>query len=279
MFAFFGKLWDFIVDKNNQRFVLFAIALVFLFLWIQSCRRTDELKDTIRKNESLNQQNISALTDQIRTERNKADQAVSVSTSYVMTIEQLKKAKASLAKELEKANGEIKALGEAVTSGNNASKDKPIEIFTNKLVKYGNGIYGIQWWDKIDTLNYFRYLEAESLINVTKNDSTKEITINPYKTKLYADSSKMVIYVSVRYNLENSKLEWTSRTDYPKLYTSVIGNVDKDLYEKIISKPIKQSDWGLGIFGGIGGATTFNLSNGNGGFVVGLGIYYSLWAW
>lgn len=154
------KIWDFIKDSKNQKYVLLGALVLIIVLYLFQMDKINRL-DT--KNIIL-RQNQEYYKDSINIERNKVGELQFERAVLVTTRRILKKDSSMLADELKKQNGKVIFLSNTIAK----IKNKPTDTITTIVIKYPDNLFGLKWEfdDNLDSLNY-RLLAGETKFILT----------------------------------------------------------------------------------------------------------------
>lgn len=253
--SIFKSITKFLLDKDNQRFillVLFALAVV------AAVQYRDSYKDQIQETErQVN--NIEALQDSVREYRTENGKIGSERRAFQTTAEQLKQLSDSLSQALEEERGNVKVITqtEFVTVRDTVYLESTVSMLdpsTYKLSFNLNESYGG---------SNFRDLEGYTSF---KWDTT---STQPYdgETVITKDQIGMDLITGVREEEGNYSI--FIRTNYPNVQ---FGNIEGALIDLEQYTESDKSRWGVGISSGYG----YSLGNSTFSPYIGIGVNYNL---
>jgi len=252
--------------KSDSRFfywMVIIVLLIILFLTSKSCQSA-KLDAEISKN------NIEAIQDKLRTEKNKSGEIEFLKRSLVADLETLKGLNSSLYEEVEKMNGKVLAMsknmidikGTLVGIEINTRSSKPISLKNDTLVVPYTFI------DGNDKKTWSREITGKSVLlmkNVT--DSTYAL---PIYNVLTTDKMSLQIFSSIRKRESDDKFEFVLRTDYPNITLNPEGFIDPSVFAAN-NTTLTQDKWIIGPYMGVGINNSFGIMP-----QIGIGITYRI---
>jgi len=157
MIKFLKILWNFL---NSKVFLYIIVALIAIWL-INTCSNNKDLK----RDKIINEQNIAALNDSIKMEKKKNGEIKASITSYVSSLDELKKLNRDLYNDVKQQKNDIISLNKTLIRLEQDTKSLSEHVTKiNKIPnKVDDSTYTIDWelrynWDKsgnvdIDTIN------------------------------------------------------------------------------------------------------------------------------
>lgn len=231
-------IWEWI--KKNNKFVLIGLILILFALFLDQCRRKNNIK-----NES--EQNLYAATDTIRQERTKNGKLEYQIGQYATTEKDLKKINKELYDELQVEKGKVKEII--------IYKIKLIHdtlYLHDTIYKEPDGNFILKWdyFKKYDAYNYDS-IQGQTKLHI--DTTCHPIYIQSMGSVITKNNTGMKIVTGV--SKIKGKLNIFVRSDYPGFtVTSMEG---ADLSKSIELKKYKR--WSLGPAIGIGIGTKLNF--------------------
>ncbi len=252
---------------NKQRNICIVIIIILLLMVFGSLNVIRGLKSDL----SESQQNISALTDTIRTSKNKAGEAsFSKDVFIVDNPKDLSKLNQDLAEELKKTKGKVFELNRIVVSLKNNPHDT-IKL-TNTLIKYSKYTFGLSWkYDTIFNPDNSRRFAGISMFNLDSNEN-----IIPMQTNITKDEVNFKLKVGLRESAtDNKKLEIFAESAYPRFNVIKMDGAEiNPLENPALKKLFKPKKYNIGPT--IGYGVQFNNGTVTYGPQIGVSFMYSL---
>lgn len=252
--------------KSDSRFfywIVIIVLLIILFFTSKSCQNA-KLDALISKN------NVEAIQDKLRTEKNKAGEVEYLRRSLVADMESLKDLNSSLYDEVKKMKGEVLVMsknmidieGTLVGIEINTRGQKPIKLKNDTLV------VPYTFTDGNEKKTWSREVIGESVVlmkNIT--DSTYAL---PLYNKLKSDKMSLQIFSSLRKREDDGKFEFVLRTDYPNVTLNPEGFIDPSVFATN-NTSLTQDKWIIGPYIGVGVNNTFGITP-----QIGIGLTYRI---
>ena len=271
-------VWTFL---NSRLFVIGLIVLLFMFLAGQ-CKRIMEKNQEVDQH----QQNISALIDTLRYERQKNGDLVISIDGYIATEKDLRNINKNLAREVSEQKGKVISLNTVVLRPRQDSimlaraLDKANRII-GEFKKIGDNTYEATWvlpyrYDKNpkDSLNYDIF---KGRTIVTLSTDNPPIQIHHKDTYIYDRNSS--IYLAWGQKMEKGKLRVFVESPYPGL--------SADNMQGVLIDPNKWPDWikpdkkhwftGFGVGPNI--SAGWNVMEAKPAVIIGVGLQYNIYEW
>lgn len=261
---FAGSIMGFLKNPNNRSFLIGAALVIFIMLYFRSCQNNRALRAEMDRQEKIHDQNVRALNDTIRIVTNRAGELEATKSSFIATVEELKKLNADLYAEVQKEIGDVKSLIKA-----GVTVDNPITV-SNELADYGNGSYGLKFEKLVDTDTMFSHIKGVSRFSINNN------VIMPGTTEITTNKTKFNIVLGFKEVDEN--YEVFARSNNPNVEVfSLDGSLILPKNKKsddVLTPPTKTKRFGLGPTIGMG----FGTVGGRWGATpyVGFGLHYSI---
>jgi hypothetical protein len=270
-----GAIWTFL---NSRLFVIGLIVLLILFAAGQ-CKRILDDKRKI----DIHQQNISALTDSLKYERNRNGDLVISIDGFISTVKDLKELSKNLAKELSEEKGKVISIDAVVIRLRQdslqlaKSLDKANKII-GKFKQIDKDTYEADWvipyrYDKNpkDSLN-FDVFKGKTLVSVISKDPLEIRHKDTYLVNRYSS-----IYLVWGQKFEGNKLRVFVESPYPGLSIANMQGVliDPSTWPNVL--PTKKRHWFTGF--GIGPSinTGWNILEAKPAINLGISIHYNIY--
>lgn len=265
-----------ILSFLNSKIFIYIIIGLGVLIYLRTCSVNSSLKD---QNE-LNIQNITAVNDTIKTEREKNGNYKTSITGYKADSKELSKYNKELAQKVKEEEGKVITLNNTVLeiTMDNKELKNTIDSFSAKYdsKRRNDSVWDLAWeipymYDSIpaDSLNYDVFNGNTSVTirgNFSKED-LQSLTIHHDKTFLTNRYSKMTASFGQKYD-KDGKIIVFINTKHPYITPALLEGVYVDYPKK--------KHW----FQGIGVGPTVNVgitAAGKPGIFVGIGIHYNVW--
>lgn len=261
---------DFLKSPKSQRNILIFLIILILLLFYRNYNKN-------KTTEYINNQNIAAYTDSIRSYSTKNNKLIFETSAFITENNSLKKLNYDLYNELKEI------------------KDNPIVIIKPEIIiteiPFEVPILPINNWNwNSDSSLYIRNFKWESNVIYPKGNFRNlagnfDILID---TLFSVNTSKMRITTNeigitlVTGLTENKKglLEIFVKSDYPNFnITNLSGALIDPANSKVLKKIYRPKRWGFGIYGGYGIDYNITDRNINHGIQIGIGINYNIIQW
>lgn len=260
------KIWEFI----NNKFFGYIIAMIFMAFVLGLCNNNSNLRDEIERYNN----NISALTDTIKTEKLKNGDLESSINGYIGDVKDLKKFNKRLADQLKNAKGEVVTLNNIIFTlkQDSAELQKALDELKakyNKPTKVNDSTWNVDWTLPFvyDSTNYDIFTGRTQIGLEGNSEFLKTIDLIHNKTWLLERDSQIGLTWGQRY--EEDKLKIYAKTAHPAFKAKLLEGTYVDLPE--------ERHW----FNGFGIGPTFNIGydflHNQPVIVVGMGIHYNVY--
>lgn len=246
--------------KTSPRELIFLITVVVLsFFLFQTCESNKSLKQNAKRNQLIAEQNKRALTDSLRTERNKVGELESVKSSFLASVNDLKTLNADLYQELKREIGNVKSLIKTQV----LIEREPVTI-SNELVTYPDKSFGLKFHDKYSDDALTWTISGQSKFKLESG------VVYPGSTTINQNSIKVKLVMGFKENKDNFEV-W-ARSGSPMVKFGELDGVLLIPKKADITCPtVRKKRFGLGPFAGVGVGIDFKPR-----FVIGAGITYDL---
>lgn len=253
------KLWE-------RKDVALLILVAFLFsLLFRQCNSSINLKNQL----DIQSQNIDALNDSVRVQKNKAGEEMFVKKTLLADKKNLEKLNEDLAIELKKVKGQVIALQKV-----GGKVDPEIRYVPTYVTQYPDGNYSLDW--KFDTTyseGNYRKFSGNSFFKI----DTITNKVIPGKTKIGEDVLAFSFVTGLRE--KDDALEIFVTPKYPDMeITDIEGAIIDPHKSDVLKKMFPNKKWSIGPYAGIGvGAGTSFTGAPIAGpmFSVGISLQYS----
>lgn len=223
-------------------------------------------------------QNIEALKDSVRMQKNKAGELEFARLLIVAEKDELKKYNNELYTEMEKMRGKVISLTKLTMDIKGILENIKAEPPSKNPIALVNDTLTTPF--KFDTSGkgWSRNIEGKTIVFM-KNVTDSAIAIPLYNI-LEKDRMMMTIYPGIRKRDSDGMLEYTVRTDYPNVSFDIQGYADPT--ELTSFTKIKDDKWIIGPYLGLGAGITSVTNMGNSQLLfgpnvsIGIGVMYKL---
>lgn len=255
------KILEYLSNPRNIIILLSIIIIVLLFSYIKSCENN-------LLNKQLYKQNFNALNDTLRIEKNKNNELVTVSTAYILELDELKKYNEDLYKEYLKEKNNIKVL----TKTEIQIQEVPV-LINNEIELKEDGLTYIKWNYLKDTIGFSQKLTGVSTIQIDTTYNT--LSIKDLGTKINENLISISLINTIRFNKSNNLYESVVYSPYQNVKFNVETNIDPSMTglkkeNNFIIGPT------LGIIGFSGNWSTQQPINNGLSWYIGFGVTYKL---
>lgn len=232
-------------------FLLLAGGCYFMYTKWQNEKAKAEIGNTLIQNQK-------ALNDSLRVIKDKFDELASVTTAYMLSIEDLKISNKVL-------SNQIKALGPNVISAitNNLSFEKDSIKVDNKIEKYSDTEFGLAFSYEYSDPGMKQCLSGVSKFGLESN------VIFPRETEFFDNQLELNILYGFREI--DGKYEVFAKSLSPNIkFNELEGVLVLDKYNKVITQ--KTTRFAFGPIGGVG----YSIINNKVDLIIGFGVIYKL---
>jgi len=246
-----------IKDPKTQRNLLILVLLIMLF--IGGCGYT--LYKSSQNELSISNQNIVALSDELRISKNKNNDLEYSKGVLIAEKNDLKNLNKKLDADLKNEKGKVHEINRIIAT---ITQKDTVKV-KNEVKVYPNGVYGLKWKyaKQFDSINS-RTIAGESKFKFN-NDS-----INDLGTEITEDQIKFKMVTGLRE--KDGKVEIFATSNYPGLeVVELDGAIIDPKNHPVLKKFTKKTRWGFGPYIGVGFS---NLSIPS--VQIGVGVQFSL---
>ena len=192
--------------SKSQRLMMLIIIILLLFMGGCGSYFYNKMRN-MEVDAKIASQNEYALTDSLRKSKNKANEIEYSKGILIADKKNLSKLNEDLANQLKKESGKVHELNKYVIV---LKGIKDTTIINNTLIKYGNGIYGLEW--KYDTT--FNSKNSRTLAGISEFKLDSNYRIYPLTTKITKDITQIKLYTGLREN-KDKQIEIFATSEYP----------------------------------------------------------------
>lgn len=259
----FKNIYDYLKTPKGQRNVL-LVFIVFLIIFFRSCNNS-------KINNFKYEQNISALTDSIRSYKSKNGVLIYEKKSLISD-------KKELGKKLKYLKDNPIVVVQYETIIEHDTTEIPVYVDNGGIVWGEDSIYKkipANWSkDTIYNQNNYRKLAGDFIISI---DTSSNVKIENFLVT--KDVMAMSFKTGITEN-KNNELEIFIQSDYPGFKPTMIeGSIIDPTQSKVIKKFFPPKRLGIGVYGGYGMYIDPNKFSFGSGLTFGLGISYNLFQW
>jgi hypothetical protein len=245
------------LKKLDLKFILLLAIAALVLLNLKQCND----KSNLNSERQIYLNNLEALKDTVRAEKNKEGQLEFTKAALVAQNGELQHLNKDLQKEVEKEKGQILYLSKS------AGGIKTLEprIINSTVIVHDGGKYTIDaGYDTTYSLDNYRRVKFTSDFSV---DSTG---LNGLRTTLVKDELGFNIITGLKE--EDGKLRIFIRSDYPNMtFTKIDGSLIDPKKSEVLKSIFKPKKFGVGPFIGIGvGSASLKPA-----LLIGVGLQYN----
>ena len=257
-----SNIWNFIKNDSRSFYWLAIIVLIIILIFTSKSCNNAKLEAEISK------QNISAILDTLRIEKNKSGDTQYLKLSLLSDIDNLKNLNKALYEEVLKMDGKVLAMSKTVISIKGTLENIPQDRTTDKPIALKNDTLTTNF-SFLDTgKTWSRKVSGKSVLLM------KNITDSTYAKPLYdvltEDKMNLTVFASIRKRDSDDMYEYVLRTDYPNTKLDVDGFIDPKMFNNNLSKNTEDK-WIIGPYIGAGVTNTFSVTP-----QIGIGLMYRI---
>lgn len=257
-----NNLWNYIKSDSRAFYWITIIILIIVLIFTSKSCNNAKLESEMAK------QNIAALQDNLRVEKNKSGETQYLKLSLLSSIDNLKSLNKDLYEEVKKMDGKVLAMSKTVISmkgtlegiPQDRSSDKPIALKNDTLTTNFSFVDSGKTWS--------RKISGKSVVLM------KNITDSTYARPLYdiidEDKMNLTVFASIRKRESDDMYEYVLRTDYPNTKLDVDGFIDPKMFNNSLSNNTEDK-WIIGPYVGVGVINNLSITPN-----FGIGITYKL---
>jgi len=256
------NLWNYIKSDSRTFYWIVIIILIIILIFTSKSCENAKLESEIAK------QNIVAIQDKLRIEKNKNGENQYLKLSLLTDIDNLKNLNASLFEEVKKMDGKVLAMSKTMISIKGTLENLPQDRSGDNPIALKN-----------DTLTSdFKFLEKgkswERKITGKSVLLMKNVTDSTYAQPLYdiltEDRMNLTVFASIRKRESDDMYEYVLRTDYPNAKLDVEGFIDPKMFNNNFNN-LSEDKWIIGPYVGVGVINNLSITPN-----FGIGITYKL---
>lgn len=257
-------LLDWIKNPNKRQFILLTGLVLVIMFYFRSCQKQDMLREEMKRQQLINEQNNRALTDSVHYLKNREGDIEAIKSSFVSKLEDLEKLNADLYKEVKSEFGKVNSLIKGIVT-----IDPGTVSMSNDLINYPDGItHGLKFEHMRIDSGLTWSIKGESQFKFQNN------TIFPGITTISENQMKLNLVMGFK-TMDNGDYQVFARSGSPFV---TFGELDGVLIipkhnDELLCPPLKNKKFGLGfqIGYGIGFNDKILLSP-----YIGVGLSYNL---
>jgi hypothetical protein len=241
--SIFKGLWNYI--KSDSRVVYWIIILILIIVLIftsKSCQNA-KFESEIAK------QNIVALQDTLRVEKNKNGENQYLKLSLLSNIDDLKNLNKSLYEEVQKIDGKVLAMSKTIVTIKGTLENVPQDRTSDSPITLKNDTLTANYKYQDSGKTWNRSIVGKSVLLM------KNVTDSTYAQPLYdvlsEDRMNLTVFASIRKRESDDMYEYVLRTDYPNAKLDVEGFIDPKMFNNDLSSKTEDK-WIIGPYVGVG---------------------------
>jgi hypothetical protein len=265
MLNFFSNLLESMIQKikSDSRYfywLLIIVLIIALIFTSRSCKSA-QLEVEYSKN------NIMAIKDELRTEKNKNGELQYLKLSFVSDVDKLKTLNKELYDEVQKMNGRIVSMSKTIVSIEGTLVDMEQDRRNTPPIFLKNDTLEANFSFSDSGKTWNRSIKGKSVLFI--KNATDSTFAQPLYDKLTEDKMNLTIFASLRKRDSDDMYEYVLRTDYPNAILNVEGFVNPIELNK--NPLINEDKWIIGPFIGAGFGTNFTIMP-----QIGIGLTYKI---
>ena len=253
--------------RNNKRKDLFylSVIVITILLLLKQCNGNRDLQAKI----DYQNQNLAALQDTVRVQKNKAGEDMYVKKTLLATKNNLEELNKKLYDELKKVEGDVITIHDVETV-----VKVDTQYVDNTVTVYADGNYSLDF--KLDTVfseGNYRKLSGNSFFAI---DSTSHNVI-PGQTRINEDEMGFSFVTGLRE--KDGSLEIFVTPKYPDMkITNIEGAIVDPHKSEVLKNMFPEKKWSVGPYLGVGlGAKVLGEPAFGPVINIGIGVQYSWW--
>jgi len=269
-----------VVKSNWKLYSRLGIAAVIILLIVFNAFQYRKIQN-YKVNEKMSNQNLAAMSDSLKTERQKNGAMQTSIAGYVASEKDLKNLNKDLYDEVKAQQGKVVSLNKAViqlkqdTAMLRAHIDYLNSVY-GKPVPIDSNTFSVPWTlaYKYDTLNWDRF-QGQTTVRVVKK---KPLELTHVKTEMLNRTSQISLVWGQK--IEDKSLRVFVQSPYPGFTVEQLSGVLIDPNTNpYIKKLMKKKHWFTGLGLGVGATGGFNVGTGGYGLVIGPTLTYNIYQW
>lgn len=282
------KVWEFL---NSKVFLYILLSILFLFI-LNYC---NSYKDERRQN-IINEQNISALKDSITMEKTKNGELQASILGFISTVDELESLNESLYKEIKEQNGEVLSLNRVIIGLEQDKKTlsdrlNELESIVGQPMFINDSVFSVSWtlrydWDdnNFDIFKGNTYLSTSikpgiSILNIDDLTIEEILSINHLNTEMVNRETQIELVFGQK--IEDNKLRVFVQSNYPGFSASSLEGVLIDPSSSPYMKQLmKTRQWFPNTWTiGVGPSFGYDILNSKPYLGVGVNLNYNIYQW
>lgn len=254
------KIWDFlksVFKKENLTTILVVAGVVFFMLWLQQCNRNKKLRDDIEFEKQKNEQNVAAMTEQIKVIKNLQGEMESSKATYLGSLKEVQKYDSALYERFKHQEGLLAGI-----YADFSVKLDSLMSHGDKPVQYNDSTYGIQFETVYDKDELYNRILGETKFQMVDRK------LHPLNTTIFSNEMRIGISYGFRELKDRYEVFAISKSDKVK-FNELEGVFT---LKKPEIAPVKKLRWGVGPQIGV----TWSFSKMQVMPYFGIGVHYSV---
>lgn len=256
------NFWNYIKDDSRAFYWIIIIILIIVLIFTSKSCKNAKFESEIAK------QNIAAIQDQLRIEKNKNGENQYLKLSLLSDIDNLKNLNKSLFEEVQKIDGKVLAMSKTMISIKGTLENLPQDKSGNKPILLKNDTLTSDFKFVEKGKSWERRILGKSVLLM------KNVTDSTYAQPLYdiltEDRMNLTVFASIRKREADDMYEYVLRTDYPNAKLDVEGFIDPKMFNNNLGSS-NESKWIIGPYVGIGVINNLSITPN-----FGIGLTYKL---
>lgn len=263
--SFFEKMKE---DSRYFYWFLIGLLVIALIFTSKSCENAKETaKEATRKAQDA-QNNIDALKDTVRQEKDKLGRLQYLKLSFVSDIENLKNLNKDLYDEVQTMKGKVISMSKTIVEIKGTLEGDTIKGNPNNPITLKNDTLYHKFKFKDGGKDWNRLIEGESVFHI--KDATPDTKVFHQYDILQKDRLNLNIKAALVKRESDGKYEYVLSTSYPQANLIPEGFVDPMMFKDYFTKQ-DEDKWIIGPYIGAGVTNTFSVTP-----QIGIGLMYRI---
>lgn len=257
-----NSIWNYIKSDSRVIYWIIIIILIIILIFTSKSCQNAKFESEIAK------QNVVALKDTLRVEKNKNDENQYLKLSLLSDVETLKELNKNLYDEVKKMDGQVLAMSRTVVSIKGTLENLPQDRSNDNPIALKNDTLTATYKFQESGKSWNRSISGKSVLLM------KNVTDSTYAQPLYdvltEDRMNLTVFASIRKRESDDMYEYVLRTDYPNAKLDVDGFIDPKMFNNNLSSRTEDK-WIIGPYVGIGVINNLSITPN-----FGIGITYKI---
>ena len=268
-----GKLkliWDGLVKYKT--FIVAVISVILTVIMLQTCQENKDLRNQIEAEKAKTEQNIAALTEDLKSYKDKYDNQGFIKPILQLTKEELKQHNPDLYSELEKELSKVVIIYKPKIVYVDSGETK------NKVVKLSENDYSLNfnYTSKDNVLNIAGRSTFGAFVTPTKDSTKFDLDIKPGITHLDSTTIKFGLVTGIRQDPDNIYRIFVKPSSPNIRITSLEGAVVSDYINLTPVAPKPVNKFGISAYCGYGATIDLKTRTAAIGPSAGVGFTYQI---